>query len=127
MQAVTAIRNTTYQHQKFHTRLKDAERLRLYAQLVVFDHRALSASLAGAESSSRRWENEVKESVENMAGAEVERDTALHDASMARMDADAAGNARAKVESELARFQNALAVVEEARWKAKDEIHSSRF
>ena len=40
---------------------------------------------------------------------------------MALMDADAAGNARAKVESELARFQNALVVVEEARRKAEDE------
>ena len=38
------------------------------------------------------------------------------------MDADAAGNARAKVESELARVQNALAVAEEARWKVEDEV-----
>ena len=56
-----------------------------------------------------------------MARAEVERDTACHDASMASMDADAAGSARAKVESELSRVQNALAVAEEARWKAEDE------
>ena len=40
-----------------------------------------------------------------------------HDASMACMDADAVGNARAKVESELARVQNALVVAEEARRK----------
>ena len=37
------------------------------------------------------------------------------------MDADTTGNARTKVESELARVQNALAVVEEARQKAEDE------
>ena len=37
------------------------------------------------------------------------------------MDSDDAGNARAKVESKLARVQNALAVVEEARRKAEDE------
>ena len=36
------------------------------------------------------------------------------------MDVDAAGSARAKVESELARVQNALAVSEEARRKAED-------
>ena len=36
---------------------------------------------------------------------------------MARMDADAAGSARAKVDSELARVQNVLAVAEEARRK----------
>ena len=56
-----------------------------------------------------------------MARAEVERDTTRHDASMASMDSDAAGNAKTKVESELARVQNALAVVEEARQKAEDE------
>ena len=56
-----------------------------------------------------------------MARAEVERDTARHDASMAHMDADVVGNVRAKVESELARVQNSLAVAEEARRKAEDE------
>ena len=40
---------------------------------------------------------------------------------MARMDADAVRSARAKVESELSRVQNALAVVEEAKRKAEDE------
>ena len=40
---------------------------------------------------------------------------------MARMDADATGSARAKVESELAKVQNALAVSEEARRKTEDE------
>ena len=57
-----------------------------------------------------------------MARAEAERDTTRHDASMARMDTEVAGNAQAKVESELARVQNALAAVEEARQKVDDEI-----
>ena len=56
-----------------------------------------------------------------MTRAEAERDAAFHEASMARMDADAVGSAGAKVESELARVQNALAVAEEARRKAEDE------
>ena len=93
----------TYQHQEFQTWLRDAERLRLYAQSVASDHKVLSASLAEVESSSRRWESEARGSVERMAGVEAERDAARHDASMAPMDAEAAGNARAKVESELAR------------------------
>ena len=38
------------------------------------------------------------------------------------MDAEAVGNARAKVESELARVQYSLATTEEARRKADDEI-----
>ena len=57
-----------------------------------------------------------------MARAKAERDAARHDVSMARRDADATGNARAKMESELARVQNALVVTEEARRKAKDEV-----
>ena len=57
-----------------------------------------------------------------MARAEAERDVAYHEASMARMDADAAGSARAKVESELARVQNALTVSVTSR---PDEVHST--
>ena len=56
-----------------------------------------------------------------MIRVEAERDAARQDASMARIDADAVGSARTKVESELARVQNALVVAEEARRKAKDE------
>ena len=40
---------------------------------------------------------------------------------MARMDVEVVGSARAKVESELARVQNALVVAAEARRKAEDE------
>ena len=46
---------------------------------------------------------------------------------MARMDADVAGNARAKVESKLVRVQNALVVAEEARLKAEDEVSRLAF
>ena len=97
------------------------ERLWLYSQSVVYDHKALNASLDETESSSRRWEKEAKEGVEKLVGAEAERDVASHEASMAHMDANEAESARAKVESELARVQNALAVIEEAKRKAKDE------
>ena len=69
----------TYQHREFQTRLRDAERLQLYAQSVVSNHKALSASLAEVESRSQRWENVVKERFEKMALAEAERDTACHD------------------------------------------------
>ena len=56
-----------------------------------------------------------------MARAEAERDATRHEASMAHMDADVAGSAKAKVESELAKVQNALAVAKEARRKAEDK------
>ena len=51
----------------------------------------------------------------------MERDAARHEALSACMDADAGGSVRARVESELARVQNALAVLEEARRKAEDK------
>ena len=116
---LTAIRNMTYQHQEFHTRLRDAERLRIYAQSIVSDHRVLSTSLAKVESSSWHWENEAKGRVERMARAKAERDATSHDASMARTNVNMAGSARAKVESELAKVQTTLVVVEEARRKAE--------
>ena len=109
----------TYQHREFQSRLRNAERLQLYAQSAVSDHSALSASLAEVESRSQCWENEAKEGVEKVARAEAERDVARHEALMARMEADAAGSAKAKVESKLARVQNALAVVEEFRRKTR--------
>ena len=86
------------------------------------DHRVLSTSLAEMESSCWRWENEAKGSVERMARGKAKRDATRHDAQMAHMDADATGSARAKVEFKLARVQNALAVAEEARRKADDEV-----
>ena len=112
----------THQHQEFQTRLRDADRLLLYTQLVISDHRVLSASLVEAESSSQRWENESRGSVERIARAKSERDAARHDALMACMDANAEGNVRARVEYELAKVQNALATTEEAKWKVDDKV-----
>ena len=89
--------------------------------MTVSDHNALSTSLAVAESRSQHWEKEAKEGVEKVAPTKVERDAARHEALTAHIDAEGAGSARAKVESELARVQNALAVAEEARRKAEDE------
>ena len=64
----------TYHHREFQSRLRDAERLWLYAQLVVSNHSALIAFLTEAESRSQCWEKEAKEGVEKVARAEVERD-----------------------------------------------------
>ena len=105
----------TYQHREFQSRLRDAKRLRLYAHSTVAYHNALSASLAEAESRSQRWEKEAIEGVENVTQAKAGKDVARHEASMVGMNADAAGSARAKVESKLARVQNAMTVVEETR------------
>ena len=69
----------------------------------------------------RRLELEGKESAERAAPAEAERDTTCHEAAMARLEAEAAFNARAQRETELARVQSALAVADSASLKAKSE------
>ena len=100
---IAAIRNIAFQHQEFRTQLREAERLRLYAQLVFSDKKTLNASLMEAESKSRRLELEVvREAVERETRAEAERDAARHEVVMARLEIDAAGSARAQMESELA-------------------------
>ena len=58
-----------------------------------------------------------------LKGWPEERDVASHDALIACMDADASGNARARVEAELAKVQNALAVAEKARRKVDNEVN----
>ena len=84
-----------FQHREFQTRLRDVERLRLYARSVFFDQKALSAYLMEAESNLRRWESEAKEAAERAVRAKAKRDTARHEVAMDRMDAEAASSARA--------------------------------
>ena len=78
-----------------------------------------SVSLKQAELACRRLELEAKESAERAARAEAERDAARHEVAMAKLTAEGAVNARAQVESELARVQHALGLVEKARRKAE--------
>ena len=92
-----------YQHREFRTRLREAERLRLYAQSVLSDRKALSASLMEAESKSRRLELEAKETAERAARAEAERDVACYEVAMARLEIDATGNAQVQMKFELGR------------------------
>ena len=73
-----------FQHREFQTRLRDAERLRLYAQSAFSDQKALSASLMEAESNSRLSKLEAREAVEREVRAEAERDAAYHEVAMAR-------------------------------------------
>ena len=53
------------------------------------------------------------------ARAEAERDTARHEAPMAKLESEGAVNTRAQIDSELARVQSALALAEEARQRAE--------
>ena len=75
-----------FQHREFQTRLRDAERLRLYTQSTFSDQKALSDSLMEAKSNSRLWELEAKEAGEWEVRAEVERDAARHEVAMARLN-----------------------------------------
>ena len=50
---------------------------------------------------AQRLELEAKEAADKAALAEAERDATQHEMAMARLETEAAGNARAQVESEL--------------------------
>ena len=79
----------------------------------------LNASLKKAELECSCLELEAKESAERAARAEAERDAVLHEAAMANLSAEGALSTRVQVETELARVQRALGLVEEAHRKAE--------
>ena len=73
------------------------------------------------ELACRRLELEAKESAERAARAKAERDTARHEAGMAKLEIEGAVNARAQMESKLAWVQHALAVAESAHLREESE------
>ena len=80
-----------------------------------------SASLKEPKLACRRLELGAKESAKRAARAEAERDTARHEAAMAKLEIEGATNTQAQVESELTRVQSALAVAEGAHVEAESE------
>ena len=80
-----------------------------------------SASLKEAELACCRLKLEAKESTQRAALAEAERDTARHEAAMAKLGVEGVITARAQMESELTRVQHALAVAESAHLKVESE------
>ena len=106
--------------------MRDVERLRLYAQSTFSDQKALSASLIEAKSKSRHWDSEAREAVERAFRAEAEKDAARHEVAMGGLETEAAGSARAHVESELAWVQRALAASEDARRKVESELDGAQ-
>ena len=74
------------QHHEFELRLRDVERLRLYVQSGMADREMQSASLKEAELACRHLELEAKESAEKATRAEVERDAARHESTMAKLE-----------------------------------------
>ena len=109
------------QHHEFELRLRDAERLRLYVQSGMAKREMQSASVKEAELAFRCLELEAKEYGERAARDKAERDTARHEAAMAKLEIKGVVNAQAHMESELVRVQRALAVTESTRLKAESE------
>ena len=109
------------QHHEFELWLRDIERLRLYVQSGMAEREMQSASLKEAELVCHRLELEAKEFAERASRAKAERDTARHEAAMAKLEIEEVVNARAQMESELAQVQCALAVAERARLEAESE------
>ena len=87
-------------------------------QSVIAKHQALDASLAKAKSKSKHWERDAKAGTEKTIRDENERDEAKEEAQVARLAAVTTGDAKARVEDDLARVREALVVAEKARRKA---------
>ena len=66
------------QHREFITRLRDAERLRLYVESGLSARKSLDASLKEAQLTIQRLELEAKEAADRAARAKTERDAARH-------------------------------------------------
>ena len=81
------------QHHEFELWLRDAERLRLYVQSGMAEREMQSASLKEAELACCRLELEAKESAKRAVQARAERDTARHEAAMAKLETEGAINA----------------------------------
>ena len=64
------------QHREFTNRLRDVERLRLYVQSELSEHKSLDTSLKEIQLTAQRWELEAKEVSDRAARAEEERDAA---------------------------------------------------
>ena len=78
--------------------------------------------MAKAKSRSKHWEREDKVGAEKIKRVEKEREEAKQEAKVARLAVTAAGDAKARVEDDLARVLDALAVAEEDRRRSEAEI-----
>ena len=96
--------------------------MQCYANSATFKHKALDDALGKARDKSKYWEWKAKKGTERATTTEKERDKAKEEARVARLDAAVADDTKARVKVNLARIQDALAVVEEAMCKEKAEV-----
>ena len=78
--------------------------------------------MAKVKSKSKHWEREAKAGVEKVERAEKERDEAKQEAKVACLTVVAAVDAKARVEDDLNRVQDALAAVEEDGRRLEAEV-----
>ena len=114
----------TCQHRELHLRLDDANKLRRYAQSAASKNHTLEDALEETKARSKHQERNAKEGIERITGVEKKGDEVKEEARIARPAIVATSDMKAQVEDELARVQEALAVVEEDRHKAGAEVAS---
>ena len=110
------------QHRELHLLLEDVEKLRRYAQSVVSKNHALDDALDKSKARSKHWERKAMARIKRMTSVEKERDEAKEEAQHAWLVVVAKGDAKARVEDNLARVQDALVIAEDARHKAEAEV-----
>ena len=109
-------------HREFQSCLDDADKLWLYAQSAALHHQTLNASLAKAESSVKHWETEAKDGTTSVIRAEKERVEAKQEFWAAQLVATSARDAKARVEVDLSKALNSLAVAKEGGYRLEAEI-----
>ena len=117
-----AIWNMASHHLDFQSRLNDAEKLCLYAQSVASHYHTLNASLAKVESLVEHWEKETKEGATSVNQEKKEMDEVKQKAMAAHLLATSIRDSKARVEANLTKALNSLAVAEEGGRRLKGSI-----
>ena len=101
--------------------MEDAKKLRLYTQSTASKHQALEDGLGKARSKDKYSKWKAKEGTEKATGVEKKRDEDKEKAQVSRLVVIAAGDAKARVEGDLANVQESLVAEKEAKCRAEVE------
>ena len=90
------------QHREFHLQLEDAVQLRHCVHSATSKNKALDEALGKARARSKSWEWKAKEGIEKATRAKKDKDEAKEEAQVAWLAVVTAGDAKARVEVDLA-------------------------
>ena len=117
-----AIRNMACQHQEFQSHLDDAEKPLLYAKSAASHSDFECFSGQGEIFSRALGEREAKVGATSIIQAENEKDKTKEESSVAQLVATVIGDAKPRVEADLTKALNSLAIEEEGERRSEAEV-----